>query len=189
MTERIATSSQTVGPFFHFALTTNASLGCLVRAGTGGVRVTLRVRVLDGAGAVVPDAMVEIDQADAHGTYPTVPAPGNPEPAFCGWGRLETSADGLAEFQTVRPGPVSDGEGGVQAPHVNVCLFARGILRHLYTRIYFAGDPTLGSDPGPSAVPQERRDTLLAHNAPESPSVWEITLRMQGEGETVFFDL
>jgi protocatechuate 3,4-dioxygenase, alpha subunit len=174
----IATGSQTVGPFFHFGLTNNLSLGSLATDGVPGDRLTLRVRVLDGDNAAVPDAMVEIYQADAAGAYA--------RPPFTGFGRLPTGEDGACVFQTIRPGAVPT---GVQAPHVNVCVFARGLLRHLYTRIYFAGDVGLESDPLMTLVPEDRRQTLLAVPLGGRPDAWEFTIRLQGEGETVFFDL
>lgn len=185
----IAAASQTVGPFFHFGLTTNPGLGCLVRAATSGERITLRVRALDGDGVPVPDAMIEIYQADAAGVYPPARTESAPEPAFCGFGRLGTDRDGWCAFQTVRPGRVADGRGGYQASHVNVCFFSRGLLRHLYTRIYFGGDPALGGDTVLAFVPESRRATLLAHAAADAPGVWEFTIRLQGDEETVFFDL
>ena len=128
----IATGSQTVGPFFHFALATDASLGTLAPEGVEGERIHLRVRVLDGDGMPVPDALVEIYQADARGRYR--------DPAFAGFGRLPTGHDGACTFLTVRPGSVGAAGAPAQAPHVNVCLLARGLLRQIYTRIYFEGD-------------------------------------------------
>lgn len=183
----IATGSQTVGPFFHFGLTTDPSLGCLVRSDTKGERLRLRIRVLDGDGVPVPDALVEIYQADAEGTYV---AAGTAAPAgFYGFGRLPTDADGTCVFETIRPGRVADGRGGLQASHVNVCLFMRGLLRHVYTRIYFAGDPALASDPMLSLLPPDRRATLTASPVSGDSGLWTFDIRLQGEAETVFFDL
>ena len=178
----MATSSQTVGPFFHFGLATNQPLGTLIRPGTPGEPIRLRVRVLDGDALPVPDALLELYQADAGGEY------GRPSDAesFTGFGRLATDADGVCVFTTVRPGTVADGGGGLQAPHINVCLFARGLLRHLWTRIYFSGDAGLDTDPLLALVPESRRHTLMASPTADA---WEITFRLQGEGETVFFDL
>ena len=204
MTERdttlVATPSQTVGPFFDFGLTTpNAALGQMAGPDTPGARIRLRVRVYDGAGAVVPDAVVEVWQADASGAYPGVPdrRPATPGQAFLGWGRLGTNEDGTCEFHTIRPGRVPTVDG-LAASHVDVCLFARGLLRHIFTRIYFAGDPALSDDPVLALVPEDRRDTLFAHaeGRPEGlrymtaeADVWVFDLRLQGERETVFFDL
>lgn len=174
----VPTASQTVGPFFHFALAANTTLGCLVRAGTSGERLRLRVRVLDGAGAPVADALVELYHADANGRYA--------QP--CGFGRLPTNTEGACVFETIRPGRVGEGEV-VQAPHINVCLFARGLQRHLYTRIYFEGDSALASDPVLAVVPGNRRDTVMARRDAAERDLWTFDIRLQGERETVFFDL
>lgn len=176
-----ATASQTVGPFFHFGLARNTALGRMAPVGAGGERLSLRVQVADGDGAAVPDALIELYQADSEGHYGG--------PAFSGFGRLATGADGACVFETVRPGPVSDGRGGRQAPHVNVCLFARGLLRHICTRIYFAGDAGLDTDPVLLLVPAERRHTLLATPVEGEAGTWLFPIRLQGHQETVFFDL
>jgi protocatechuate 3,4-dioxygenase alpha subunit len=112
----------------------------------------------------------------------------NPDPgqAFRGWGRRPTDRDGWGTFETVRPGATVAADGRQQASHINVCLFARGMLRHIFTRFYFAGDPLLESDPVLALVPETRRQTLMAEQA---DGAWTWTLRIQGEGETVFFDL
>ena len=181
----IATSSQTVGPFFHFALTVDERLGVIASPGIAGEHLHLRVCVLDGAGEPVPDAIVELYQADASGRYPgTVDA----KAAFTGFGRLATGSDGCCLFRTVKPGPVSSGDRE-PAPHINVCLLARGLLRQIYTRIYFTGDAALATDPVLALVPAERRATLLAEPSTQEPGVWNFVIRMKGSGETVFFDL
>jgi protocatechuate 3,4-dioxygenase alpha subunit len=159
-----ATPSQTVGPFFHFGLTTDLTLGTVVGADPAGARIRLRVSVTDGDGQPVSDAMLELWHA----------VPGRERAAF---GRLPTGADGTCEFETVRP------------PHVNVCLFARGLLRQVHTRIYFADDPALAGDPVLALVPAARRETLLAVPDREQPGRWLFELRLQGERETVFFDV
>jgi protocatechuate 3,4-dioxygenase alpha subunit len=181
----IATASQTVGPFFHFGLAAHVALGRIAAAGAPGEHIQLRVCVLDGAGAPVPDALIELYHADADGQYPQ---PGATGAAFVGFGRLPTDAEGCCTFQTIKPGPVRTGTS-VQAPHVNVCLLSRGLLRQIYTRIYFAGDPELAADPIFGVVPADRRHTLLARAAPADPTTWELTIRLQGDDETVFFDL
>jgi protocatechuate 3,4-dioxygenase alpha subunit len=185
----VATSSQTVGPFFHFGLADHATLGCLVREDTPGERIRLKIRVLDGDGSPLPDALVELWQADASGMYvrPTDPRDVLTPSAFCGFGRLATGADGACLFETIRPGRVPDALGALQASHINVCLFARGLLRQVYTRIYFEGDPALGSDAVLALVPEARRQTLLAK--PAGAGEWTFDIRLQGDGETVFFDL
>jgi protocatechuate 3,4-dioxygenase alpha subunit len=180
----VASPSQTVGPFFHFGLAPTDALGQLAGDGTRGERIRLRVRVLDGDGIPLPDALVEIYQADADGAYG--------RPPFSGFGRLATIEDGTCVFETIYPGRVADGRGAFQAPHVNVCLFARGLQRHVYTRIYFAGDEALRADPLLTLVPEDRRSTLIASAIDSSPGrerTWEFVIRLQGNAETVFFDL
>jgi protocatechuate 3,4-dioxygenase alpha subunit len=188
----IPSASQTLGPFFNFALTTNSSLGVLARDGAEGERIRLAFRVVDGEGAPTSgDAMIELWQADARGCYAHAldPRAGAHDPNFHGFGRLETDANGECVFETVKPGPVPDGSGGAQAPHINVVLLARGLLKHLYTRVYFAGEPANAHDRVLSLVPEDRRATLLATPAPGQPSTWSIEIRLQGKGETVFFDV
>ncbi len=172
--------SQTVGPFFHFGLTTNAAQGRLAGAQVQGEHIRLRFTLLDGEGVPVPDGMLELWQADAVGRY-------NP-PDFCGFGRLATDWEGKCTFETIRPGRVPDGEGGCQAAHISVSVFARGLLGRLCTRVYFAGDPALAEDPVLALVPEGRRPTLLARWHAEA-GVWEFEIHLQGENETVFFDV
>jgi protocatechuate 3,4-dioxygenase, alpha subunit len=182
---RIPTASQTVGPFFNFGLTTNLELGRMAREGALGQRIRLTILVVDGQAIPAPgDAMVELWQADSQGRYdhPCDCAPGQADAAFCGFGRMETQTDGTCTFETVIPGRVGD-----QSPHINVTVFARGLLKPLFTRIYFADDP---NDPVLSLVPAGRRATLLAR-AGLLDGDWNFTIRMQGDetNETVFFEL
>jgi len=183
--------SQTVGPFYHFSLTAKTALGCLVLPETKGQRIRVQLRLLDGDGEPVPDGMLELWQADASGKYPhpadTQEQPA--DPAFSGFGRLATDAAGVCAFDTIYPGPVPDGRGGCQAPHINVSVFARGLLARLCTRVYFAGDPALAGDPVLALVPEERRHTLIAQPDPAHRSQWNLDLHLQGEAETVFFDI
>ena len=167
----VATPSQTVGPFFNFGLTTNAALGRMVDAEAPGEHVRIAVRVVDGAGAAVPDAMVELTQATTDAGL---------------FGRLPTDATGSCVFETVRPQRTTS--NGTEAAHINVCLLMRGLMRHLYTRIYFAGDADLASDPVLALVAGERRHTLIAQPG-DRPGTWVFEVRLQGDGETVFFDL
>ena len=186
------TPSQTVGPFFSFGLTTEK---CCVRNIAGpqakGERVVLTVRVLDGDGIGLPDAMVEIWQADAQGVYnhPDDPQQKTCDIACAGFGRMGTTEDGICEFETIKPGRVPGPTIVDQAPHLNLVVFARGMLKQLYTRIYFAGDPANDQDPVLALVPKERRESLLAHPDPPKKGAWLFDVRLQGEKETVFFDV
>lgn len=188
----IPSASQTLGPFFNFALTANPSLGILAREGAEGERIRLAFRVVDGDGAPTPgDSLIELWQADARGRYAHArdPRAAGRDLNFYGFGRLETDANGECVFETIKPGPVPDGTGAAQAPHINVVVLARGLLKHLYTRVYFAGEPANAHDPVLALVPEERRATLLAKPAAGQPHTWSIEIRLQGEGETVFFDV
>jgi protocatechuate 3,4-dioxygenase alpha subunit len=185
------TPSQTVGPFFSFGLTTEK---CCVRniasPQAKGERVVLTCRVLDGDGVGVPDAMVEIWQADADGIYnhPDDPRHKMVDPECAGFGRMGTMEDGMCEFETIKSGRVR-GIGGIdQAPHLNVAVFARGMLKQLYTRIYFAGDPANDQDPVLALLPKERRQSLMAEPS-LAKATWHFDIHLQGENETVFFDV
>jgi protocatechuate 3,4-dioxygenase alpha subunit len=186
----VACPSQTVGPFFDFALTADPSLGCMAADGARGERIRLAIRLFDGDGAPLPDAMIELWQADASGKYdhPEDRQEKSPDPAFRGFGRLGTDTSGLCAFHTVRPGAAPGPGGSAQAPHINVHVFGRGLLMHLFTRIYFADDPDNQRDPILNLVPEERRATLLAHPDPRIPGTWNFEIRLCGERETVFFD-
>jgi protocatechuate 3,4-dioxygenase, alpha subunit len=183
-----ATPSQTVGPFFSIGLDWLRGTG-LAPSGVSGERVTIAGRVLDGDGAAVPDALLELWQANAHGRY-AHPEDGQDkplEPAFTGHARILSDADGRFRFTTVKPGPVPAPDGGVQAPHVLVSLFARGLLRRLVTRIYFPDQPGNESDFALRRVEPSRRGTLIARRGGADGELeWNVVL--QGPGETVFFD-
>jgi protocatechuate 3,4-dioxygenase alpha subunit len=184
------TPSQTVGPFFHDALCSPGT-ETLVTAETRGERIEIAGRVLDGDGQPVPDALIEIWQANAAGRYdhPEDVRDKPLDPAFRGFGRCASDLDGGFRFVTVRPGRVPGRGNTLQAPHINVGLFARGLLRRLVTRIYFedaaenAEDPVLALVADPS-----RRATLVARRAAGNGAVYRFDLVLQGEGETVFFD-
>jgi protocatechuate 3,4-dioxygenase alpha subunit len=185
-------ASQTLGPFFNFALTPNARLGTLAREGAKGERIRLRFQVLDGDGVPTPgDSMIELWQADADGHYAHAadPQAGECDPNFCGFGRLETDANGECCFETVKPGAVADGRGGMQAPHINVMLLARGLLKQLCTRVYFAGEAANAHDAVLALVPEARRETLMANPVAGQSGTWAIEIRLQGDRETVFFDV
>lgn len=182
--------SQTVGPFFHLGLTANIPLGTLAKREAKGEHIRLRFRLLDGDGAPVPDGMIELWQADASGKYdhPADTQERSPDPALCGFGRLATDSTGACTFETVRPGRVAVGNTGCQAAHINVSVFARGLLARLCTRVYFEGDPALDEDPILRLVPADRRHTLIAKRGAD-PGEWTFDIHLQGAQETVFFDV
>jgi protocatechuate 3,4-dioxygenase alpha subunit len=187
----VATPSATVGPFFHFGIATDPMLGRVAEPSAQGEHITLRVRMTDGDGMPVPDALVEIWQVDADGVEASAPAAGETS-RFLGFGRLPTAEDGTCEFETVRPGRVPDGRGGRQASHINVCIFGRGLLRQLHTRVYFEGDAALDQDAVLTLVPEPRRRTLLARRDPQRPGLWLFDVCLQGHDEhdeTVFFEV
>jgi protocatechuate 3,4-dioxygenase, alpha subunit len=188
----VPTPSQTVGPFFHFCLTTkDCSVSQMAGPQVKGERVSLVCRVIDGDGAMVNDAIVEIWQADSAGKYnhPDDSQQKAVDPMFLGFGRMPTSPEGSCEFGTIRPGRVPGTGAHLQAPHLNVAVFARGMLKQLYTRIYFAGDPANEEDSVLALVPVLRRGTLLAHPKAARPGAWRFDIHLQGEQETVFFDV
>lgn len=182
--------SQTVGPFFHLGCTLRSSVGSLVSADTKGERIQLICRVLDGNGAHVPDALIETWQADAEGHYNHPDdKPKNSPTAFRGYGRLATDDEGRCTFTTIMPGQVPANDGTQQASHINVSVFARGVLARLATRIYFADDPALEKDFVLSLVPEERRKTLMAKRDNAQSNEWHFDIHLCGERETVFFDI
>jgi len=186
----IHTANQPIGPFYHFALTPgwetgDNSAGIMAGPDARGERGRVVVRVLDRDGSPVTNAMIELWQADAGGKYnhPADKQEKAPDPAFHGFGRLATDDQGLCVFETVKPGQVQS-----QAPHINVSVYAPGLLRRAVTRIYFAGDPANESDEILSLVPEDRRPTLLARQGAEAGE-WRFDLHLTGPCETVFFDV
>jgi protocatechuate 3,4-dioxygenase alpha subunit len=183
------TSSQTIGPYLHIGLTW-LIIDDLVGPGASGEHVAVEGRVVDGDGNAVNDAIIEIWQANAHGRY------AHPEDAqhkpleagFKGFGRATTDRDGRFRFATVKPGRVPAPRGGSQAPHLNVALFTRGLLKHLITRMYFPGDAANADDPVLQSVPAERRATLIATQAAGKRGTLEWNVVLQGKNETVFFE-
>jgi protocatechuate 3,4-dioxygenase alpha subunit len=183
------TSSQTVGPFFEVGLgwLYTHEIGA---AAHSGEHFEIRGRVYDGAGHGVPDALLEIWQADSHGRYA---ADGAGAPAeFRGFARFPTDANGGFSFRTIKPGcvpylgvPQLGATGKLQAPHVSVHVFMRGLLLPLHTRVYFPDEPFNADDPVLALVPEARRDSLIARRRPEGFLQWDI--RLQGERETVYF--
>ncbi len=166
-------------------------MGCLTDAKTAGEHITLVCRLLDGDDTPVNDAMIEIWQADSAGHYDSEASAleGGAEPRFKGFGRLATDENGVCAFKTIKPGVTPGNNGTVQAPHISVSVFARGILNRLCTRVYFAGEPANETDQVLSFVPKGRRSTLLAARDAADPSRWQFTIHLCGEYETVFFDV
>ena len=200
MTEKVTgiTPSQTVGPFFKYGLTpsrqyawNDAFTANLVTPDASGERIRVEGTVYDGDGAPVPDCMLEVWQADAQGRF-SDPQDQRalPNTAFRGFGRCGTDGEGRFSFDTIKPGSVPDPDGKPQAPHLLLAVFARGMLRHLYTRIYFDGEAANGSDPVLALVPADRRATLIAkRQGGNGGAVYKLDLRLQGGDETVFFDV
>jgi protocatechuate 3,4-dioxygenase, alpha subunit len=190
------TPSQTVGPFFKYGLTPggdyewdDAFTNNLVTADASGERIRLAGRVFDGDAKPVPDAMLEIWQADSQGRFSDPQDPrALPNSIFKGFGRCGTDPDGCFTFETIKPGLVPDTDGRPQAPHLLLAIFARGMLMQLYTRIYFDGEAANTVDPVLALVPVERRGTLIAAREPGS-KVYHLDICLQGDNETVFFDV
>ena len=204
---------QTVGPFFHYALpwkggadlVGHADMGARPdlfppehdllnvsrpRGSVAGEVIEIIGRVLDGDGAAIPDAMIEIWQANASGRYasPDDPRGDLPlDPGFVGFGRSSTGADGEYRFRTIMPGRVPGPGNSLQAPHIAVGLFGRGLLKRLTTRLYFEDGVGSDEDPILALVPEARRSTLVARRDGEGAYRFDIVVR--GDGETVFFDI
>jgi protocatechuate 3,4-dioxygenase alpha subunit len=192
-------ASQTAGPYVHIGLAPGAAgfdifreeLGRVIAAPeVPGERIRIEGMVLDGTGAAVKDALLEVWQADAAGIYPHPedPRAASAAPGFRGWGRVITDFDsGLWAFDTIKPGPVPGRNGRVMAPHINVWIVSRGINIGLNTRMYF-DDEDNSADPVLNLVEQvPRRATLVARRT--APGAYRFDIRLQGDGETVFFDI
>jgi len=184
-----ATTSQTVGPFFLIGLQW-LFVDNLVGPGVSGERVEIEGRVLDADGQGVPDAMLELWQANAHGKYahPEDTQAKSVEPGFHGYGRVPTAEDGTFRFTTIKPGRVPGPDGKLQAPHIVVSVFMRGLLRRLITRIYFPDDATNSEDFALNLVESNRRGTLVARKSTKRDGLLEWNVVLQGPEETVFFD-
>jgi len=165
------TPSQTVGPFFHDCLL-RADARCDTIVGdSGDAQIRVEGRVLDGDGAAVPDAVIEVWHA-------------------AGFARVGTDEDGRFSLTTVRPERAPYDRSTMQAPHLSVAVFARGLMNHLFTRIYFEDEPSTATDPILRHVPEARRATLVAKAGPDGSLTrrYRFDIVLQGEGETVFFD-
>lgn len=207
------TPSQTVGPYFHYGLAWKGGADLVQRSemgarldlippehyvlGDSNVTGTPQGEVILVAGCVydadrkpVPDAMVELWQANAGGRYAS-PEDDREDVAldehFVGFGRSSTDAEGVYRFRTIRPGRVPGPGNTLQAPHLALSVFARGVIKRLPTRLYFADGEGNDSDPILTLVPEERRHTLIAQRKPDG--TWWLDIHLQGPNETVFFDL
>lgn len=192
--------SQTAGPYVHIGLTPNFAeiagvydrdLGdVMVNAATRGERISVRVRVLDGLGTPLKDALVEIWQADAAGLYNSPSERrGKADPNFTGWGRKATDmATGECVFETVKPGRVPFKDGRLMAPHLTVWIVARGINLGLQTRLYFADEAEANAE-DPVLARIEHRHRVVTLVAAREGGAYVFDIHLQGEQETVFFDI
>lgn len=179
-----STPSQTVGPYLHIGLTWEDGAHVVPEGEPGAIWI--RGRVLDGAGEPITDALVETWQADAAGRFDHPDDPRGPVPGFRGFGRGDTR-DGEYAIHTLVPGPLPGADGAPQAPHIDVSVFARGMLHRTVTRIYFPEHADAhASDAVLRSVPADRRETLIATRSDDG---YRFDVRLRGERETVFFDV
>lgn len=175
-------TSQTAGPYWHmidFPEWADLTRPGGPNAGISGERIVLTGRIVDGAGEPVSDAMVEVFQAGPDGSH---------EGRFTGFGRCASDGIGRYCFVTLKPGPVPGLGNQTQAPHLVLTIFARGLMKQVVTRAYFAGEALNAGDPVLSLVEPARRATMIA-SAGVMPNEWRLDIRLQGEGETVFLDI
>lgn len=185
------TPSQTVGPYFSYGLTPeqgdydlkSIASPNMTKEDTPGEHITLHGNIYDGNGEIIADAMIEIWQANAEGQYldrGTAPT----DDIFTGFGRCDAQIDNKFHFKTIKPGPIADGH----APHINMIVFMRGMLSHAFTRVYFDDEMNLNEqDAVFCSVPEDRRHTLIAKK--DEDGHYQFDLHMQGDNETVFFDV
>ena len=171
-----ATTSQTIGPYLRIGLEW-MQIEDIAPKGVAGERFGLEGRIVDADGKPVNDAAVEVWQADSQGDY---------DGGFRGYGRSLTDEAGGFRFRSIKPGRVPGPQGKLQAPHLVVTIFMRGLLKQLLTRVYFPDEPANPEDPVLALVPAERRGTLIAAKAGDGKLQWTVVL--QGRNETVFFD-
>ncbi len=186
----LPTPGQTVGPFFALGLD-RPEWADMTRGKPIGERIVIEGEVRDGDGAPVPDAVIELWQANAAGRYNS-PADDQTDkaidPNFIGFGRAATDGQGRFKVTTIKPGPVPGRGNALQAPHINVAFFARGLLKQLFTRIYFADSPENASDPLLSGIDDAGvRNTLIARKSENGAYRFDFIL--QGKNETAFLDL
>jgi protocatechuate 3,4-dioxygenase alpha subunit len=188
------TPSSTVGPYFLYGLIPSTYGGqdiitnSLATPDVPGERIRVEGQVFDGEGVIVPDALLELWQADAAGRFDHASgSAARPNTRFKGFGRAPTNAEGRFWFETIKPGRVPSPDGRPQAPHISVNLFARGVLKQMPTRIYFS-DEANADDPILALVPDDRRATLIAQRREAGPpALYTFDIRLQGANETVFF--
>lgn len=207
------TPSQTVGPFFHYGLPWKGGADLVERSEMGarpdlmppehyllggsnvtgtpqGEVIAVAGCIYDADGNSMPDAMIEIWQANAAGLYASPDDEREDvalDPHFVGFGRAAIGADGIFRFRTIRPGRVPGPGNTLQAPHIALSVFGRGLIKRLATRLYFADGEGNDIDPILALVPEARRRTLIAQRRPNE--TWWLDIHLQGENETVFFDL
>jgi len=187
----VITPSQTVGPFFSFCLAPRDRPGIasarLVTPDAVGTRITIEGRVLDGNDAPVPDALIEIWQADGEGRFAGFHRAWAAS-SFTGFGRATCDNEGRFTIETIKPGRVVDVDGRAHAPHIAIGIFGKGINRRLHTRIYFPDERGNDTDPVLSSVSAERRASMIADNVGATGQRYASTIRLQGADETVFLD-
>jgi protocatechuate 3,4-dioxygenase alpha subunit len=190
-----ATTWQTVGPFFSIGLC-RLYRDDLAVPGVAGERVTISGRILDGDGKPVPDGVIEIWQANSQGKYahPEDEQDRPLEKEFTGFGRVATDINGRFHFSTIKPGRVPgldapNGKPTLQAPHLAISIFTRGLLRRLVTRMYFPVEPSNAEDFVLNLVEESRRSTLIAKKVEGRAGSLEWDVVLQGANETVFFEL
>ena len=192
-TKRGTTPSQTIGPFHRIMVPWEGGGDLVALDDSNAIRI--EGHIYDGAGAPVDDCVIEVWQADIHGRYahfedvrktPLVKG-------FYGFGRTVTDDQGCFDIVTVKPGPVPGPEGNVQAPHISLSIFARGLLKHLATRVYFPDESASNAKDFVllSIADPARRATLVAvkRERADTPALYEFDIQLQGPRETVFFDV
>jgi protocatechuate 3,4-dioxygenase alpha subunit len=191
------TPSQTVGPYFEYGLTPGTSYqwndafgNDLVTPDVSGERIRIVGQIFDGDGKTITDSMLEIWQADAQGRFADPQDKrALPNSAFRGFGRCGTDAGGGYSFHTIRPGPVPGPGDKPQAPHILLAVYARGMTQQTMTRIYFENEPANATDPILALVPSDRRSTLIAKREAGDAVTYRFDVHLQGNRETVFFDV
>jgi len=184
------TPGQTVGPFFSLGLD-RPEWADMTRHNPCGERIVIEGRVLDGNGVPVSDALIELWQANSEGRYDHLhdeQGDKKIDPNFHGYGRVATDPHGEFRIKTIKPGPVPGRGNALQAPHINVAFFARGLLRQLHTRIYFSDEAANVSDPLLSSIENGAvRQTLIARRG--EGGAYRFDFILQGQGETAFLDI